>query len=224
MKKLLLIGSNLLLPVLIFAFFLNGCQKSDKEAKVTKEEKKLKTTERSNIMKINTQESIVEWIGKKVTGQHNGNIRINSGELNINDGKLVSGKIEIDMGTIVCLDLTDKSTNDKLIGHLKSDDFFSVEKYPYSYFEITDAKEYKNSDKPEHNYIINGNLTIKGITKGISFPANINVQNGFLNANADFDLDRTEWNVRYGSGKFFQNLGDKLINDNFNIKLKIKAS
>lgn len=224
MKKPLFNSSNLLLPVLIFVFFLNGCQKSDKEAKVTQEENKSKITERSKIMKINTKESIVEWIGKKVTGQHNGNIKINSGEFNTDGGRLISGKIEIDMGTIVCLDLTDKSTNDKLIGHLKSDDFFSVEKFPYSNFEITDVKEYKNSDKPEFNSMVSGNLTIKGITKGISFPASITIKDGILNASADFDVDRTEWNVRYGSGKFFQNLGDKLINDNFNIKFKIKAS
>jgi len=129
----------------------------------------------------------------------------------------------MDMNSIVNVDLTDAALNAKLTGHLKSDDFFGTAKFPVSKFEITKVDALNDPNKPGMNSTITGNLTIKDITKSISFPAEIRIENGVLNAKADFDIDRTEWNVKYGSGKFFENLGDKMISDNFNLKLSLTA-
>jgi polyisoprenoid-binding protein YceI len=174
-------------------------------------------------MIIDVEKSTAEWLGKKVTGQHNGTIKFVKGDFTVDNGKVTGGKFEMDMNSIVVLDLTDAAMNTKLTGHLKSDDFFGSAKFPSSKFEITKVDVLNDPNKPGMNSTVTGNLTIKDITKSISFPAEIKIENGVLNAKADFDIDRTEWNVKYGSGKFFENLGDKMINDNFNLKLTLTA-
>jgi len=202
--------------------FLTGCGKSEKEVKMISSEKS-GDTKGSQVLKLDTALSTVSWLGKKVTGEHNGTIKIAKGEINIDKGSVVGGSFEINMNSIVCLDLEDEEWNAKLIKHLKSDDFFSVEKFPASKFEITKVEPLNDPAKQNYNNTISGNLTIKGITKGISFPASIKIENGVLSSFADFDIDRTEWEIKYGSGKFFEGLGDKMINDKFNIKFKISA-
>ena len=126
------------------------------------------------------------------------------------------------MNSIIVLDIEDPENNGKLIGHLKSDDFFSSEKFPTGEFKITEVSEVTDGSGNTHN--IKGNLTIKGIEKNISFPANINIGDSKLTAAADFDIDRTEYDIKYGSGKFFDDLGDKMINDNFNINFELTAN
>jgi polyisoprenoid-binding protein YceI len=204
------------------AFVFTGCGKSDKEVKVG-ETQKVNTTKEGKSLAVDLNSSRVEWTGKKVTGKHTGTINISRGEVIIDKDNITGGSIEIDMKTIVNTDLSDKEYNNKLINHLKSDDFFSVEKFPVSKFEITAVSPYSDAQKPGYNMIIKGNLTIKGVSKGISFPANIKIDNGMVTVNADFDIDRTEFNLKYGSGKFFENLGDKMIYDDFNIKFNITA-
>lgn len=210
-----------LLILLTVMFVLSGCGKN--ETVETSGEKNVKTTtEGSDAYTIDLATSKVEWIGKKVTGQHNGTVDISSGQLNASNGELEAGKIEIDFNTIKVLDLTDAESNAKLTGHLKSDDFFSAETHPKATFEITNVE--KVSDDKGNNHKIDGNLTIKGITKNISFPANVNVADNTITAKADFNIDRTQWDIKYGSGKFFEGLGDKMIDDDFNIKFDITAN
>jgi polyisoprenoid-binding protein YceI len=175
----------------------------------------------NKMIKLNTESSKLEWVGEKVTGKHWGTVAIKSGNLILNDGKLVGGKIEINMQSIVVDDLTGNSKT-KLEGHLKSDDFFSSEKNPTSTFEITQIREEKGKNGNTHS--VSGNLNIKGIVKEVSFPARINVSEDKITAFASFSLDRTLWNVRYGSGSFFDNLGDKTIYDEFQIKFNITAN
>lgn len=167
---------------------------------------------------IDAGSSVVKWVGKKVTGQHNGSISLSKGTFDIKKGKLKGGVFFIDMTSITCEDLADANWNAKLIGHLKSDDFFSVEKFNTAKFEITKA-----NSKGGDDYQITGKLTIKGITNEISFPAKVSIDGSGLSAKAKVVVDRTKWNIRYGSGSFFSDLGDKTIDDNFELDLNITA-
>jgi polyisoprenoid-binding protein YceI len=173
--------------------------------------------------KLDAASSSVEWTAKKVTGQHNGTVAIKSGELKAEAGKLTAGKFAMDMTAIKVVDITDAETNGKLAGHLNSDDFFATAKNPESTFEIVSVEPIANAAAGAPNYTVKGNLTIKGIAKAITFPATITMDEKELKANAQFDIDRTEWDIKYGSGKFFQDLGDKMINDAFNVKFNIVA-
>lgn len=168
---------------------------------------------------IDTKKSKVTWNAKKVTGEHTGNVLLNGGNVWVEKNELVGANVNINMNSISCTDLTDAEWNKKLVGHLKSDDFFSVEKYPKAAFEITSVKKESNND-----YTVNGKLTIKGITNDISFPAKVNIADGLVKANGTAKLDRTKWDIRYGSGKFFEGLGDKMIYDEFEITFDITAN
>lgn len=168
-------------------------------------------------LKINNSVSSVEWIGKKVTGQHNGGISIKEGTLYLHDGKLEKGKVVIDMTSITCTDL-EGEWNQKLVGHLKNADFFDVENHKTATLDILKVTPGKDG-----NSIISGNLTIKGITKPIEFSTKMDVKDGKLAAFAEVKVDRTLYDVKYGSGKFFEGLGDKTIDDEFTIKFKIAA-
>lgn len=167
---------------------------------------------------IDTKASKVQWNAKKVTGEHSGNVSLNGGKVWVEKSAVVGANINIDMNSISCIDLTDAEWNKKLVGHLKSDDFFSVEKHPNAGFEITSVKKGSNED-----YTVNGKLTIKGITNEISFPAKVNLANGLVKASGTAKLDRTKWDIRYGSGKFFEGLGDKMIYDEFEITFDLTA-
>lgn len=169
-------------------------------------------------VKINTKISSVDWVGKKVTGQHNGSINIKEGSLKLHDGHLSGGIIVIDMTSITNEDLKDEGYNKKLIGHLNSPDFFDVANHSTATLEITGAKQIEGA-----KHMVTGNLTIKGITKPITFNASIEMKDGKLGAFAEIKVDRTLYDIKYGSGKFFEGLGDKMIDDEFIIKFKIAA-
>ena len=174
--------------------------------------------------KLDAASSSVEWTAKKITGdQHNGTVAIKSGELKAEAGKLTAGKFAMDMTAIKVVDIKDAEANGKLAGHLNSDDFFATAKNPESTFEIVSVEPIAGAAAGAPNYTVKGNLTIKGIAKAITFPATITMDEKELKANAQFDIDRTEWDIKYGSGKFFQDLGDKMINDAFNVKFNIVA-
>jgi polyisoprenoid-binding protein YceI len=164
---------------------------------------------------VDTAKSKVDWEASKVTGSHDGGIEIASGELVFEDGKLSGGEFTMNMRTISNRDIEDADTRQKLIDHLNSDDFFSTEKFPEAKFVISEVMAGEN----ENEYVLNGNMTIKGITKPVSFTATIDTDKGM--ANAVITLDRTEWNVRYGSGKFFENLGDRMIYDEFTLTVEL---
>ena len=169
--------------------------------------------------KIDTKASKVYWTGKKVVGEHTGYVSIANGNVTVENNKVVGAELKMDLNTIVCTDLTDEEWNKKLVGHLKSEDFFSVEKFPNAQFEITSMKPGNSKEE----YDVKGNLTIKGITNEISFPAKVNFSNGEVSAMGTAKIDRTKWNIQYGSGKFFEGLGDKMIYDEFEIKFDISA-
>lgn len=170
-------------------------------------------------LSVNVEKSNIVWNGYKVTGSHTGNIQLKSGKLDFEGDKLVGGNFEIDMTSITCTDL-EGEYNQKLVGHLKSDDFFSVEKNPTAKFVITQVV----SRGTPGDYKIVGDLTIKGITKQIKFFTNVKEENGQKVATSEIKIDRSEFNVRFGSGSFFDNLGDKTIYDEFDLQVKLVSS
>ncbi len=172
--------------------------------------------------KVDTKLSKLEWYAEKVTGKHNGLISLQSGSIMSNHGKL-TGTFIIDMTTIVVSDLTGEKKG-KLEGHLKSDDFFGVAKHPTSKFEIVSVAPRSEVKAGEPNFNVTGKLTIKDITKDISFPALIQFDGPKVTAKGDVKVDRTQFDVRYGSAKFFDDIGDKAIYDDFLLKMDIVAN
>lgn len=162
----------------------------------------------------NTAKSTLQWTGKKVTGEHTGKVQLKEGQFSIENNKIAEGKFVIDMASITNEDL-EGEWNEKLVGHLKSDDFFGVADHPEATLVVNSSSKLKNNKAT-----VKGDLTIKGITKPIEFEAN---QNGNT-FSAVITVDRTLYNVRYGSGKFFDNLGDKTIYDDFTIEVKLIAN
>lgn len=168
--------------------------------------------------KINTSASTIGWVGKKVTGQHNGTVKVAGGTLEVTNGKITGGEFSIDMNSIVCEDLKDAATNAKLIGHLKSDDFFSVANHPTATFKIKHANPGAVKDGKQM-YRIAGNLTIKGITKHVEFDAETKTEGNKMMAMAAFKIDRSKWDIKYGSGSFIDDIGDKMIYDDIELTL-----
>jgi polyisoprenoid-binding protein YceI len=167
---------------------------------------------------ISSSKSWLGWEGKKVTGKHNGTITIKSGVFANNNGKF-TGNFVIDMNSIVNEDLKDATYNAKLVGHLKSDDFFAVSKFPTATLDITKIEPY--TDQWGATHLVYGKLTIKGTTNEITFPSKITFNGNDMQASAEFSIDRSKWFIKYGSGSFFDDLGDKVIYDNikFNVNL-----
>jgi len=163
------------------------------------------------VVNVNKSASSIAWLAKKVTGEHNGTVGISSGALNVNGNKLIGGNFTIDLKTIKALDITDPGYNQKFIGHITSGDFFEIEKFPTASFVIT---------KVAGNQVT-GNLTVKGITKSITFPAEIAVKGGKVTAKANITIDRTDFNIKYGSKKFFDSIGDKAIYDDFALTVSL---
>lgn len=167
---------------------------------------------------VDTASSVIIWKGYKVTGQHTGTVKVKNGELTWADGKLTGGSFEIDMNSITDTDLEGEWAT-KLVNHLKSDDFFGVAKHPTSKFVITKAIP----QDTKGNYKIVGNLTIKEKTKELKFLSNVSENNGTITASGNITVDRSDFDVKYGSGSFFDNLGDKTIYDEFDLQVSLVA-
>ncbi|MBG8552419.1 MULTISPECIES: YceI family protein [Hymenobacter] len=177
----------------------------------------------ATVYKLQPQLSTMGWLAKKVTGQHNGTVQFKDGEMLVRGNKLVGGTFTADMNSLKVVDIKDEGTNGKLVGHLRSDDFFSIEKNPTSTFKITNITPIK-ADAQGNNATITGDLTIKGITKPVTFPAKIGVKNGKASASGVATIDRTQFDIRYGSKSFFESIGDKAIDDTFTLSFNVIAN
>ena len=166
---------------------------------------------------VDAEATTLNWVAKKVTGAHNGTIKVSGGEVVVNGVKVQSGKFTIDMGSMVILDIQGGS-NERLLNHLKSDDFFSVAKFPVTDFVLTSV-----SPKSGSTYNVKGKLTIKGITQEIEFPAEISFSGKTMNAKAKIIVDRTKFDIKYRSSNWVENLGDKAIYDDFELDLNLVA-
>lgn len=168
--------------------------------------------------KVNAKSSEITWLAKKVGGEHTGKIAVSEGSLLVDGTVIKGGNLIIDMNSITCTDLTDAGYNAKLVGHLKSKDFFEVENFGTAKFEITKAV-----DKGKGAYDLVGKITIKGITQDITIPANVTIKDKTLAAVGKATINRSKFDVRYGSKTFFADIADKAIEDDFTLDFKIVA-
>jgi polyisoprenoid-binding protein YceI len=165
--------------------------------------------------KVDASKSTVKWLAKKVTGEHYGTIAVKEGSLEADKGKISGGKIVIDMKSIKCDDIKDAGSNAKLVGHLNSDDFFSVEKNPTAELIINKVESKGDS------HTFSGNLTIKGKTNPASFTATSAKDGKSTVYKGTMTVDRAKFDVRYGSNSFFENLGNKAIYDEFTLDFSL---
>lgn len=168
--------------------------------------------------KVDKDSSKLTWTAKKATGDHNGEIKISNGNFTIENNVLKGGSFDIDLNSITDADVTDKASNEKLVSTLKSDNFFYTEKFPKASFVIASATKTTGNQ-----YDVKGKLTIKGITNDVSFPATVVVAGKKLSATAKITIDRTKYDIKFRSKSFFENLGDKVIYDNFDIDVNLNA-
>ncbi|HEU4860931.1 MAG TPA: YceI family protein [Chitinophagaceae bacterium] len=217
------------------AFFSCTNAPESDEAKTT-DAKKVDNDKTGETWKLNVSESQIEWVGTKVSGYHVGNVPLKSGDINVKNGEVTGGKFILDLANmqVVGPKGSDTASNKKLLGHLKSADFFDVEKNPEGTFELTDVRSYKgdaikDTTDPRQEEInkykvtdpthtVSGNLTLKGVTKNIEFPARITVSGNNAEAIAKFNIDRKEWGIVY-PGK-----PDDLIRDAIHLGISIKAA
>jgi polyisoprenoid-binding protein YceI len=162
--------------------------------------------------KIDAAKSSINWLGKKVTGQHNGTVNFKEGNLVFRGKKVTGGNFVVDMTSLTATDLQGEYQG-KLNGHLKADDFFGTDKFPTATLVFK-----KVVTKSATTFTVTGNLTIKGITKPITFDLATTANS----ATAKFNVDRTKYDIKYGSGSFFSNIGDKAINDEFELDVTLK--
>ncbi|MFT3795880.1 YceI family protein [Flavobacterium sp.] len=163
--------------------------------------------------KVDVTKSKIEWVGKKVTGQHNGTVNLKDGALVFKGKKLSGGTFTVDMNSINTTDLKAGEGKEKLDGHLKNDDFFGADKYPTSTLVFKTIK-----DKGNNVYTVTADLTIKGKTNPVTFDIAVKGNT----ASTKFNINRTKYDIKYGSGSFFDNLGDKAINDEFEVAVSLQ--
>jgi polyisoprenoid-binding protein YceI len=206
----------------IFAFFtailLFSC---GKDKPLTSESNEVTVTKEGNVFELDTLNSRIEWKGFKVVKSDNtshfGTIKFESGDVTVKDGKLESGKFVADMNTLTSVDLKDDTENlNKLNKHLKSGDFFETDKFPTTSYEITKVTPSKEGD---YNTLLDGNLTLKGITKPVQFNANISIKNGEVSISTEpKDIMREDFGV-----KFQMPIANGMIKNEVNIQISIKA-
>ena len=207
---------KILLPALFAALALGTVSAADapKTTPAT-------ATKAAKTYKLQPQLSTLGWDGKAVTHGHNGTIQFSDGELLGEGDKLVGGTVTVDMKTLKATDITDADTQAKFYGHMAADDFFLVEKYPTATFKITGVAPIKGAAAEADNVTLTGDMTIKGVTNRISFPAKAGVKNGVAAASGKVTIDRTKYGLKYGSKSFFTSIGDKAINDDFTLSFNV---
>jgi len=209
-----------LTAILFIGLSVVACKEVKNKTEATEAEEVSKVKEEAVRYMADTEVSTLAWKGSKLAGPHHGTINISEGYFAFDNGKLSSGNFIIDMKTIKDLDLEDADYNAKLVGHLSSPDFFDVENNPSSAFAITNVEE------KDGKTMVKGNLTIKNIKKNIEFPATVSLNgNEVLFKSEPFTIDRTDWDIKFKSGKFFEDLAkDKLIDDNIEFVVEVKAT
>lgn len=192
-------------------------------------ESPIKSASRRSVAKATTYtvdpaQSTISWNAKKVTGQHNGIVKMAKGELSLEGAKLTGGTFVADMTTLRDVDKGEASPfNEKLVTHLRSDDFFGVEKYPTSTFKITSVKPIAGARAGEPNYTVSGDLTIKSTTKPQTFPATVTLTGNVAQATAKLSVNRLEYDIKYRAA-IIGTAADKIIDDTFALDLKLVAT
>jgi len=172
---------------------------------------------------VDTEHSAVGWVGRNPGGSHEGTLRVRSGGATVHEGRVAKGAFEIDMSTIEVADLSGDMAA-LLKRHLESDDFFAVDRHPVAHFEITRMTPIEGATPGAPNFDAEGKLTLRGVTNPVAFPAIAMLRGeNELALEAHFDIERTRWNVNYGSGKLYAHLGMHLVNDHISIQVRVLA-
>jgi polyisoprenoid-binding protein YceI len=172
---------------------------------------------------IDYKTSTINWYATKATGKHDGTVRVSSGQVTVAGGNVTAGKVKVDMNSIAVTDIKDAETNANLVNHLKSPDFFEVAKFPDANFEVTSVTA--KADKATGNtHVVNGKMTIKGIAQEVSFPAKVTGTDASLTINGTLVLDRSKFDIRFGSETFFGSLGDKAISNDMKLVVNLIAN
>lgn len=218
---------KLIVKIALFTFVTTAfiaCKEGNKDTATTDAKEVVEATSAAADYNVNLEKSVINWAGSKPTGTHNGTIKLASGSVAVSNQDIEAGKFSIDMNTITDLDL-DGDMKANLEAHLKGTvegkegDFFNVNKYPLANFEITGLTGEGGT------VTVSGNLTIKDKTHNIEFPAVVSFEgNDMLLKSSSFSIDRTKWDVNYGSKTIFGNLGDKFINDEIELVVELHAS
>ena len=208
---------KVLIALVALSTILVSCNGEKKEKVVVKEEVKVEKVAIVNNVDLTT--SMMTWKGTKPTGEHNGTVALKSGGLVVENGVLKEGEFVIDMSTIKNLDMAGSAGAGKIEAHLKNADFFDIAVYPTSTFVITSVLEV------EANLAVTGNLTIKDVTKSITIPAKISSEDGVTTFTSDlFNIDRADFNVKYGSKRWIEGLKDKFIDDLVEMSFVVKTT
>ncbi|HYF36591.1 MAG TPA: YceI family protein [Prosthecobacter sp.] len=174
---------------------------------------------------VDTEQSVIRWTGRNLFNHHEGTVRLASGWLDITTNTLTAAEFVIDMRSIVCTDLTDSAFNAMLLRHLSTDDFFATEEHPTARFAIHSAEALPLATQGTPNYMLNGDFTLRGVTRALAFPAVIAAADpDHLTGQALIQLDRTDFGSLYGSGRFFAFLGKHVVNDHIDLHLKVHAA
>ncbi|MET4073724.1 YceI family protein [Hymenobacter sp. UYCo722] len=209
---------NFLLPAL-FAFAVIGAAPVASAQKMNS----AKMATNAPAYALQPQLSTLGWEGKAVTHGHEGTMNFTSGELLVKGNAVVGGTVTVDMKTMKATDIKDADSQGKFVGHMSSDDFFGVEKFPTSTFKIVSVAPIKGAAATADNATITGDMTIKGVTQRLSFPAKVGVKDGVAAATGKVTIDRTKFGLKYGSKTFFDSIGDKAIYDNFDLTFNVIA-
>lgn len=211
---------TLLIPVMLLGAGCAGTQTPASTPEAAQEVVPISTLTDGTYV-LDAPSSSIKWNAQKRVGaKHNGTVEAKEGALVMQEGAIIGGSFVADMTTIVDLDLTDEKFNTLLTNHLKSDDFFAVETYPSATFAVSEVVDLEGIDGATHR--VTGTMTIKGIENELSLPAWIEADTGGVHATGTATLDRTLWDVRYGSDRFFDNLGDELIEDVFTLTFDMR--
>jgi len=205
-----------ILTIVAIGFAVVACKDKAKEANTSDAETATVAESTSTKYSVSVDNSMIEWKGFKTGGSHNGTIALENGVFTTNKGNIESGTFLIDMKSIAVTDIpVEEKANANLVGHLSNPDFFDVEKFPSAAFNVTGME----------GNILSGNLAIKGIKNNISFPVTVSSDGDSMTlASEAFTIDRSKWDIKYKSKSFFENLGDKFINDDIEMKITIKAT
>lgn len=233
------------LALMTLVFFVAACGPKGSTVETTEAQAVATATEAST-MAVNTASSIVTWIGSKPAGKHNGTIGISAGEIQVKGNEIVAGNFTMDITSLKVLDIpADDEGNAKLSGHLMSADFFDAANHANATFEVTavtvfdatqlsaDNEEFETEFTPatmseimvaNPTHMISGNLTMRGTTKNITFPASVSMEGGVLKAKANFNINRTDWGLMYGDeAGAVDKAKDKFIYNTVNVGFELEA-
>ncbi|MGV3660307.1 MAG: YceI family protein [Prosthecobacter sp.] len=184
----------------------------------------VKTAPADGTFSVDTEQSVVRWTGRNLFNHHHGTLKLAGGEITVKDGALTAARFTLDMTSIVNEDLTDPDYNALLIRHLKDDDFFAVERFPTAEYVCAEALPLPGCTPGTPNFTLHGALTLRGVTRELSFPAVIAAADAdHLTGQAQIEFDRTQFGANYGSGRLFAFLGKHVVNDHVQLHLKLQA-